>query len=182
MERSTTIRKVVLAAILGASSMTAMADSGALVGFSAGRSEAKMDEFGIKGHATAWEVFGGWEFNRYLAIEAGYIDGGKPKDGAEGVVLEQDISAFQASLTASLPLGEHFGVYGRAGVLHWKSDQELRVDGETIAQQDLDGDDPFYGVGLTGTVEGALIRLEYRMADIDDSDLSLLSLGIAWRF
>jgi hypothetical protein len=31
-------------------------------------------------------------------------------------------------------------------------------------------------------IDDALLRLEYRMADLDDTELRFVSLAIAWRF
>jgi OOP family OmpA-OmpF porin len=170
-------------AVLAGLSTTAMADGlGGRFGVSVGRETLKADDYGLDAHSTAWEVFGGYEFNKYLAIEAGYIDGTTAKQSIPGGALEIDASGYYGSVVGSLPFAEVFSVYGRAGYLHWKADEYAHADGGT-ANGSVNGDDPIFGVGIAYEGEGnALLRLEYRIADLDDTDLSLISVGIAWRF
>jgi OmpA-OmpF porin, OOP family len=151
-------------------------------GIGLGRATIEADDFDLEGRATAWEIFGGYEFNPYLAVEAGYIDGGKADDEIAGVVIETDTYALVASVIGSLPVGECCSLYGRAGYMHWESDQEARVAGDVIATLDVDGNEPFFGAGASATVDASLIRLEYRLASLDNSDLSLISLAVVWRF
>jgi len=182
--------RIALAVVLGTVSTAAMADwdgGHARLGLGGGRAQVEMDDFDLKGSGTAWEIIGGWEINRYLAIEASYIDAGNINDtlsidGIGDVKLKADTNALTASVVGSLPLSDRFSVFGRAGLMHWKSKQSVHALGESESLGDFDGDDPIFGVGAAFEIETALVRLEYRIADLDDSDLSLLSLGIVWRF
>lgn len=162
-------------------SSTASAEGAARFGLGAGRATVEMDDYDLEGDSTAWEVFGGWEFNRYIAIELGYLDAGTADDEMEGVRFEADATAIAASIVGSLPIGDTFSLFGRAGYLHWESEQRA-TDGELSASADFDGNDPFFGAGIAANWEGALVRLEYRIASLDDSDISLISLAMAWRF
>jgi OOP family OmpA-OmpF porin len=158
-------------------------DGGAFrFGLGAGKATIEADDLDLEGKATAWEVFGGYELNRFIAFEAGYIDGGSADDSIFGATVRADTTAIAASILGSLPIGESFSVYGRLGYMHWESEQRLVDAGVTIASADVDGDDPFFGAGMAALVDSALVRLEYRVADLDDTDLSLISLAIAWRF
>jgi OOP family OmpA-OmpF porin len=151
-------------------------------GVAGGRVLIKADDVDLRGRTGGWELFGGFEFNRYFAIEAGYIIGGKAKDNVEGIVIEDDTSMLYASAIGSLPLGDTASVYARAGLLDWKSDRETRLDGVVLATENVDGNDPFVGAGFAAMIDDALLRLEYRMADLDDTELRFVSLAIAWRF
>lgn len=169
---------VLLAAVF---TTNANADA-ARFGIGAGRATIEADDFDLEGRATAWEIFGGYEFNEYLAIEAGYINGGKAKDSIQGIVVEANTSAIAASVVGSVPVSEAISFFGRAGYMHWESDQQARFDGDVLATADVDGNDPFFGAGVAWGLDGALLRFEYRIASLDDSDLSLLSLAVVWRF
>jgi OOP family OmpA-OmpF porin len=171
---------ILIVSILFAAS--AQAEGAFRFGIGAGQATIKADDVDLEGNATAWEIFGGYEANQYFAVELGYIDGGTADDTIDNAKVEADTTAVVASVIGSLPIGESFSIYARGGLLHWKSDEALKVDGITVATDSLDGDDPFYGVGVAANVEGALLRLEYRLADLDDTDLSLISLALAWRF
>lgn len=152
------------------------------VGVGLGRATVEADDIALEDNTTAFEGFLGWEFNRWLAVEVGYIDGGKAKDTIFGAVIEADTSAWAASVVGSLPIGDSFSVFARAGGLHWKADEEARINGTPVARTNVNGDDVFYGAGIAGLVDNALLRLEYRFADLDDTNLKLWSAAIVWRF
>lgn len=173
---------IILSTILFAAHAQADDDGAFRFGLGVGKATIEVDDFDVEGSDTAWEVFGGYELNQYLAFEVGYIDGGSPDDTFLGVTVRADTTAIAGSILGSIPIGETFSVYGRAGYMHWESEQVAVLDGVTIASDDVDGDDPFFGAGVSALVDTALVRLEYRVADLDDTDLSLISLAIAWRF
>jgi OOP family OmpA-OmpF porin len=174
-----TITVIVLTMIFAAH---ANAEGAFRIGIGGGQATIEADDLDLKGSATAWEVFGGYEANENWAVEIGYIDGGSADDSIGNVTVEADTTTFVASVIGSLWVGDNFSVYARAGLMHWESEEALKVSGVTVATDDLDGDDPFFGAGGALLVDGALLRLEYRLANLDDTDLSLISLALAWRF
>lgn len=152
-------------------------------GIGAGKVTIEADDVDLKGDAWGWEIFAGYEFNKYVAVEVAYLDGGTADDEiAEGVKVVADTYGYSASVLGSLPVTDSFSIYARAGYLKWKADESLRVDGETVLADKVDGGDPMFGIGLAGLFEGAWVRLEYRIADLDDTDLSMIGASIAWRF
>ena len=44
------------------------------------------------------------------------------------------------------------------------------------------GTDPAYGIGVRFSLFSAEVRGEYEYFDLDGTDASLLSLGVAWTF
>lgn len=173
---------IILATVLFAAYAQAQDAKHFRFGIGAGKATIEVDEFDLEGSATAWEAFGGYELNQYLALEVGYIDGGSADDTILGATVRADTTAIVGSVLGSLPIGETFSVYGRTGYMKWDSEQAVVLDGVTIATSDVDGSDPFFGAGVAALVDNSLVRLEYRIADLDDTDLSLISLAIAWRF
>jgi OmpA-OmpF porin, OOP family len=160
----------------------AQAEGAFRMGIGAGQATITADEVDLEGKATAWEVFVGYEANENWAVEAGYVDGGTADDSLEGATVEADTSAFVASVIGSLSVSDGFSIYARGGIMHWESDETLKIGGQIVASENLDGNDPFFGVGGAAVVDTALVRLEYRLANLDDTDLSLISLAIVWRF
>jgi OOP family OmpA-OmpF porin len=170
-------------ALISATATAAEGDSAFRLGIGASRLTIDMDDVELRGHSTGWEVFGGYEFNRHIAVELGYLHGGTATDTIiEGATAQADTYGYAASILASMPLGDVVSVYGRAGYLHWESEQAIKVAGETVLTEDFDGNDPFFGAGVAVQIEGALLRLEYRVASLDDSDISLIGASLAWRF
>ncbi len=150
--------------------------------------------------STAYKLFGGDRFNRYLTAEVAYIDGGT---GSESFVddttllvfnTERKTRGFQGSVLGALPLGASaFSLFGRVGYLDWKSDELLRdADGFELVRSTFDGSDPFFGGGLMADLDGAVLRLEYEYVDFDLQDpltgedlavkSSVTSLSVAWIF
>jgi len=166
-----------LMTVMAATAAHAEVDSGSAFRVGLGLDKVTLEDHdvGYDDDTTGFEVFGGWELNRYLAAEAGYLDGGKTRD--DNVLLES--KAFYASVIGSLWLNDYASLFARGGVLRWDVDARNTLSGLTASN---DGNDLYYGVGVAALLDGALLRLEYRQAEIDDFDLKLLSVNVAWRF
>jgi len=171
---------VALMALAMTTSAHAATDEGSAwrVGLGMSKVTIENDDVDFDDDTTGFEVYGGWELNRYLAVEAGYMDLGKAKEDrgiSAGDVV--DTYAFYASVLGSLWINDYASLFARAGILRW--DGDATIDGDKFS---VDGNDPYYGVGVAGLLDGALLRLEYRMGELDDVDLSLVTLNVAWRF
>ena len=169
------LKKLLAVAVLAACSTAHAADDGKKfrVGALVGRSTIEVDSVDAEFKSTGWSVFAGYQFNQYLAAELGYIDAGTGSD----LGVDIDSSGELASVLGSYGLNDSWSIYGRVGLLHWKAD--LLGPGGTA---DADGNDAYYGAGVALFAEGAYLRLEYDMSQLDDADLSQLTLGVAWRF
>ncbi len=139
-----------------------------------GAGQLRLEDSGFEADDTAVKLFGGWRFNQNFALELAYIHGGSPEDAG----VEVEPRAMQASLLGTVPLTNSANVYARAGVLSWKT--EVSVPGFTAKD---DGKDFAWGVGTSFNVgsRGA-IRLEYEGADLDGTDISLITLSGVLRF
>src|ERR1700689_1287691 len=126
-----------LAALALTSSPAAFADdAGWYAGFNAGQSRAKIDDSriadGLLGdgltttsinddnHHFGFKAFGGYEFNRYFALESGYFDLGRfgfTADTLPAGSLSGDAKFQGANLDAVvfLPFTEKFSAFGRIG-------------------------------------------------------------------
>ena len=134
---------LLVAALAGALSSEAFADdAGWYLGFNAGQSRAKIDDSRIaddlliNGLATtsigdenrhfAFKTFGGYEFNRYFALESGYFDLGRfgfRADTLPAGSLHGDIKIQGANfdLVGSVPIGDKFSLFARGGVIYEQS-------------------------------------------------------------
>ena len=125
------------------------------------------------------KIFGGWRFNQNLALEVAYFEGGTVDDDVAGVRVQTEPRALQLSAIGAIPVTDNFQVYARAGVLSWKA--ETVVDNWATTKDD--GKDFSWGLGTSFDIgsRGA-IRLEYEGADLDGTDISLISLSGVLRF
>jgi hypothetical protein len=116
------------------------------------------------------------------------------------VKLHQEMKSFETSVLGSWWITDKFSLFGRAGLFAWKGEVTFSEDSDVtdpanvtfIDKYDDDGFEPFIGVGLQTQLDGALVRLEYQMAEVDDfgdtgtdpsmldQKLNSLQLSIVW--
>jgi OmpA-OmpF porin, OOP family len=124
-------------AIAQSSSAVSWAESYYYVGIAGGEARSQFDEqrlvssqlspgvigSGITGHDTrdgAWRIFGGYQFNRYWALELGYVDLGRfsftssiyPTGSLNG---ELKARGDTLDLVGTMPITDNFSIIGRIG-------------------------------------------------------------------
>lgn len=154
--------------------------TGPYLGLYGGRAEVEFDDYPISMRSAGFGVFVGWQILEPLGIELGYFDANTMKTTLGEFRGELDAKALTASVIGTLPLGDHWSLFGRVGAIRWQSDQSITESGLLIYSERFKDTDAWLGIGIGGMFEGARIRLEYSRADAADSDQSLLSLGIVW--
>jgi opacity protein-like surface antigen len=161
-------------------------DRGPYLGAGVGSYTLEVDDlegFRFDDDDTALKVFGGWRFNRYLALEGAYIDLGNPSQGFGGVNVETGLTGFAPYVVGTLPLGI-FEVYGKVGYYFYDVEATVSAPGFGSESIDDSDEDLVYGVGV-GVVlfEHLNARLEYERIDVSDTDTSdAFWLTGAWRF
>jgi OOP family OmpA-OmpF porin/outer membrane immunogenic protein len=158
------------------------------VGLSQDTFESDVDYFGyfdnVDTDRAGYQVFGGWALNKYFGVEAGYRDGGNFNQQIMSngffptarVKMHQEVKAFETSVTGAWWITDKFSLFGRAGLFMWKgevtfSEEPNITDTDNtvfIDTYDDDGFEPIIGVGIQTQLDGALVRLEYQMAELDD--------------
>lgn len=137
-----------------------------------------MDERGYDDEDIAYSVFGGYQFNRYFGIEAGYADFGELEPRGEGARLEAG-SAYLA-VVGSVPVTDRFSVYARAGIQRWDLDAALPA---LTGSSDDNGTDPTYGVGVLFRFNDRFaLRGEYSHFEVEDQDLDLAQVQARFDF
>ncbi len=166
----------------------ANADSGFYLGGSVGGAtiEAELGDTGIPGlpssideDDTATKFFGGYTFDLPLidiGVEVGYVDFGKPDINIAGDELTVDTTGVNAWGIATFNAGL-IDIYGKLGFIAWEADASFL--GNSASE---DGTDPGYGVGAAFGIGPLELRGEYEVYDLDDSDVSMLSVGFLYRF
>jgi hypothetical protein len=155
-------------------------------------------------------VHGGWALNKYFGAEIGYRSGGDFNQllFSNGLYttsyarIHNEVKGFEASVTGAWWFSKKVALFGRAGLYAWKGEVTFSENPDTTlptAQQMVfterfedDGMEPVLGIGLQSTLDGALVRLEYRMNEFDDfgsstttpqmleSKQNSLQLSIVW--
>jgi len=99
---------------------------------------------------AGYKVFIGRDSQRLMGIEAGYTDFGEYKKTISGTggstTARFSSTGWDLALTARIPLGRIFGIYGKIGYLFWTSDLSEAI-GDLASGKDS-GSDVFYAAGL----------------------------------
>src|SRR5262245_48388822 len=176
-------RALAAASILALFAMPALAaDNGFYLGGSIGQGnvQADDDDLGVSLDAedTGFKLIVGFRPLDFFAVEANYVDLGKPEDDILGVNVTTDANGIDAFAVGLLPLGP-VDLFAKAGFVHWEA--ELTADG--IGSVDDSGEDFAYGVGAAFRLGSLAIRAEYEVFEIADfDDVNMLSLGVTWTF
>lgn len=192
---------IALFAALGLLSSAAFAgeESGFYAGAGVGQANLQIDaldivpgvDYKFDADETAYKVFAGWRFNKYISVELGYLDLGTLSDSVKfdtgaGIVdvdTEIDLSGFAPYVVGTLPIGI-FELSAKLGYVFYDVDGKVSSDalGESDSFSDSD-EDLAYGVGAGMTVFDHLnVKLEYEVIDVTDADIDAFWLTGAWRF
>ncbi len=136
-----------------------------------------------------WQGVVGYRFNKYFALEGGYINFGDYGNG----VAEASTDGFTTAIKGSYPLTNQLSIYGKLGQLWWETDYRLgNLNGK------YDDESLFVGGGIAYAINPQfLVTAEYTVYDADldaqdvaddlddanfDTDFKQASLGIEYRF
>jgi OOP family OmpA-OmpF porin len=149
---------------------------------------------------TAWSVTAGYRINRYLAIEAGYVNLGTLSNtqtidfpavfGIPSLSFHRELETAGPSLTVfgTLPLSANWQLYARAGMLFADTDLTTSISGDSITSS-VDSDATTLGAGAQYDWGGHWsARLEFqRTKDLggndvaSNADVDNISLGFLYR-
>jgi len=150
------------------------ADMSALAGLGISSSASFDDK------ARSYSIFGGYQANDNLAIEASYdylgtyqFSGAAAAGGIAVSGNEEDkVDAFSLSAVLAAPLTSSFSVYGKAGVAASSDKMTCAVAGGTCKSEKDSATGPMFGAGASVAISsGARLRLEYdQFNDIGDNN------------
>ena len=191
----------------------AMADSsGWYIGANVGQSRATIDNQRIangllqsglvttsisdRDRNTGFKFFGGYQLNRYFALEGGYFDLGRfgftsttlPAGSLDGNIRLRGLD-FDA--VGFLPITEKLSAFGRIGLIYAQARDNFSGTGAVTVltpSPRKNATNYKFGVGLQYALTPSLgMRLEAERYRIDDAvgnkgDIDLLSVGLIYRF
>lgn len=133
---------------------------------------------------TAWKAFLGYRFNRNFGAEATYINFGKYSGtvtfGGSSATVNADATAWGLAAVGFFPVGNQFELFGKIGFVRGESEADVTVGGTSVQVGDK-GTELHYGVGGIYNFSRNLgVRLEWE--NVNDADLSVLSIGLQYRF
>jgi OOP family OmpA-OmpF porin len=174
---------------VSAPAVAQQSDAGWYIGGAYGMTSFSVDTTGITNPSvdesdTGFKIYGGFQFNKYLGAEVGYVDLGKA--GVSGSVLgvpftgDAGATAWTFAGVGTLPLNESFALFGKVGLANWKVNASASGFGST----DDSGTDAFFGIGGRYNLNknwGLVLEYEQYTAG-DWGDASFTSLGVRYKF
>lgn len=197
-------KKALLIAVLGAAAVTAPTlsvaqqpqERGGYLGISGGRADYKNACEGLTipcdESDAAWRFFGGYQFNRNLALEFGYADLGAA--GASGVLgltpaqARAEVKAWDLAGVLAFAVSPQFSFFGKLGVYHADTEVSANVGGLTGSSSDKNSGIT-YGAGAQyDLMRNLALRVEFQQyanvggSDTGEDDISVFSVGALFRF
>lgn len=152
------------------------AHAGGYVGAAIG--QTNVDTSGFE-DPISFSFTGGYRIHNNFAIEGSYINLGESEDDFAPIwTLEADGLNF--SIVGIAPINEQWEVFGKLGMFMW----DVTLDAEDVGRLiEDDGSDISYGFGVSLKMSDALsLAAEYQAFDVDDVDISNISLGVRFSF
>jgi hypothetical protein len=184
--------RLTLAALLAAFFLlpvSAMADSGFYIGGSFGNAGVEVDlgDLGLEDFDeddSAYKAFLGYRFDlpmMILAVEGGYVNLGEPEYRVDPASVSIEPTGINLFALAGVEAGP-MDFFVKAGYIAWDADF-VGDDGLGNILRDSDsGSDLGYGLGLSFGLGPLEVRGEYEMYDIEDADVSMISVGFSYLF
>jgi hypothetical protein len=165
--------------------VSALADSGFYIGAAAGGATQDIELGGppeIEEDDTGFKVFGGYQFDMPvvdLSVELGYVDFGEAEINTAAGEVVFDPTVINLWGIAGFEVGP-VDLFAKLGVIAW--DLETSTFAGRVSD---DGADFGFGLGAGFDIGKVQIRGEYEVYDTSEADvsmLSMLSLGVVYRF
>jgi OOP family OmpA-OmpF porin len=133
---------------------------------------------------VAMRLFGGYQVNRHLALEAGFADLGEVKLTAGSANAAIKSTAFDFAAIISWPLNPEFFVYGRLGMYYGRAEASAAGGAVLTGPSASTYDDLTYGLGARFDFRRHFgVRLEWqRYNDFNGTDIDTLGVAALYRF
>ena len=149
---------------------------------------------------SSFKAFGGYRFNRYLALEAGYVDFGSfsatrrvTAPGSGTVNSNIKTSGVHFDVMGIIPAGDRFEFFGKLGFIRTATKTDLSTTGSVVLIGPAHVTDynvsPRIGVGAYVRFTRTLgLRIEYEQQDIDfqlyseSASVGMASASLVFRF
>ena len=182
----TQLNKAAIAAfaILAVAPLNAFAGGNFYLGGSLGSASLtdNFDGFNVDSNSTAFRLVAGWQFNDYFSLEGGYHNFGSFEqsfDIGQPVNIKLEADGFTLGATGTIPLGEKFGIYARAGSFFWDGDASIN----NVTEATPADTNPFLGAGIRYKASNRWSILgDWTYYQLDDTVSDVISVGFTIGF
>jgi OmpA-OmpF porin, OOP family len=131
----------------------------------------------------AWKIFGGFQFNRHVAVELGYANLGEATASLGATSATDEATAFEVVALGMLPIGDRFAIFAKAGF--FRGELERTSNNPLVATGTNEQTDFTFGLGVRFDITHNIgLRAEWqRYIDLGEiTDVDLISLGVQFKF
>lgn len=175
-------------ALMAATAAQADTQPGFYAGAGIGSTKVGDDISGVDDSDTGFKIFGGYAFNKNLAVELGYFDLGEASGSFSDPFIgdasfDVGVSGLNASVVGRVPVSETFSLFGKLGFASYDLDGHVTIFGLGSASDSQSETDLTYGIGAALSLGPQWeVRAEYEAIDVDNGDANMLSVGAMYRF
>jgi long-chain fatty acid transport protein len=153
-------------------------------GFNFGQSKYRgVEEDTANTRTEGWKVYGGYQFNKYVGVEGGYVNLNDMTGTTGAVVTNIDTDAWALGAVLSYPVTDKLSVMGKLGAAYMLADTDTKNGALVTVRSGDDAFEPNYGVGVSYALLDFLsVRAEWERFDRDDHDIDLMTAGMVMKF
>jgi long-chain fatty acid transport protein len=130
-----------------------------------------------------WKVFGGYQFNKYLALEGGYANLNDATARTGTVITNMDNDAWMLGAVLSYPVTPSISVMGKVGGAYMLTDINIKNGTAPTVRVGSDGYQATYGVGVSYALLDFLsLRAEWERFDRNGGTIDLMTAGMVMKF
>lgn len=158
-----------------------------------------LDSVDVDNTDTGWKLFGGYQFNPFLAAEASYVDLGDITSTVKGTIdpaniptLLKDASDVHGYLAKGWtlagvgmwPVKPTVSLFAKAGLFAWTADVDIKEASSGLsASRSANGTNGMFGVGARFMPHPKWeLRAEYERYQVSSDWADFFSLGAAYHF
>jgi len=133
--------------------------------------------------SEGWKVYGGYQFNKYLALEGGYVNLNDMRAINGPVVTTIATEAWALGAVLSYPVTDKISVMGKLGYAYMQGDTRTKNGAALTVRTSQDDYEPNYGVGVSYKVFSNMdLRAEWERFDRSNMDIDLITAGAVIKF
>ena len=165
---------------------------GFYAGSGVGMYYSEIEDINFDESAGQLRIFGGYQWNEYLAFEAGYSQlfessASETIVGLGSAEIDLDGSSFDITARPMLPLNDKLHAFGIVGWANYTLDYKATVTVPGLPTVSISGDESegefFYGLGAGFDVTNNWsLRGEWIMVNVDDGDFGTFSVAATYNF
>lgn len=133
--------------------------------------------------SEGWKVYGGYQLNKYLGLEGGYVNLNDITAVTGTVRTNIATEAWALGAVLSYPVTDKVSLMGKFGYAYMQGDTRSKDGVNPAVRTSQDSYEPNYGVGVSYKVFDNLnLRAEWERFDRSNMDIDLVTAGMQVKF